>query len=249
MIKNVQLKIILILTIISIILIAGLGTYFVLSLKTIYLNIASTNNIEILSENISNIVNKGTMLSIHAVFAFLVIAIGITIFVVIKITIPINKLLNSAKKVSAQDEIKEDKNKKQVDEIAGAIGMMTTEIKENLKEVSRQKKQIETILLHMTDGVIAFNMEGNIILVNPAATRLLRIMPEDETFQKIFEKFNVEINMEKIIYLDDWTSSEERISIGDKHINLFFAPLKDELDRSARSNGSNTRHNRTRKTR
>ena len=39
---------------------------------------------------------------------------------------------------------------------------------------------------------------------------------------KEYLKINVEINMEKIIYLDDWTSSEERISIGDKHINLFL---------------------------
>ena len=45
---------------------------------------------------------------------------------------------------------------------------MTTELKEKLSEVSTQKNQIETILLHMTDGIIAFNMKGEIILINPA---------------------------------------------------------------------------------
>ena len=230
MIKNVQLKIILILTIISIILIGVIGSYFLINLKNAYLNI---NDIEIIKNNITNIIDTGFIALICCICVFCIITGIITILVIVKITIPINKLLNSAKKVRLGEELKEDKNKKEVDEIAGALGMMTTEIKENLKEVSRQKKQIETILLHMTDGIIAFNMEGNIILVNPAATRLLRIMPEDENFQEIFKKLNVEINMEKIIYLDDWTSSEERICIGDKHINLFFAPLKDELDRSA----------------
>ena len=39
----------------------------------------------------------------------------------------------------------------------------------------------------MTDGIIAFNMDGKIILVNPSATRLLRIMPEDENFERIFK--------------------------------------------------------------
>lgn len=233
MVKNVQLKIILILTIISIILIGGVGAYFVLNLQTSYIDIASVNDIESAKESIQYIINNGLKVSIYAVCILLVIAIAIIIFVIVKITIPINRLLNSAKKVTVGEEIKEDKNTKEVDEIAGAIGMMTSEIKENIKEVSRQKKQIETILLHMTDGIIAFNMDGKIILVNPSATRLLRIMPEDENFERIFKKLNVEINMEKIIYLDDWTSSEERISIGDKHINLFFAPLKDELDRPA----------------
>ena len=148
---------------------------------------------------------------------------------------PLNRLIDSAKKVATGEEAKleDKKNAKEVDEIANALGMMTSELQENLKEVSRQKNQIETILLHMTDGIIAFNMEGKIILVNPAGTRLLRIMPEDDTFQKIFERLNMDINMEKIIYLDDWTSTEERVSLGDKHINLFFAPLKDEYDRPA----------------
>ena len=63
---------------------------------------------------------------------------------------------------------------------------MTKELKENLSEVSKKKNQIETILLHMTDGIIAFNMQGRIELINPAATRLLRLIPEDENFEKIF---------------------------------------------------------------
>ncbi len=233
MLKNIQLKIILILTIISVILIAGIGAFFIINLQTTYINIASINNIETIQNNILDILNHGTMLSIYALFAIIVIAIGIAVFVITKITMPINRLIDSAKKVATGEDthVEQNKNAKEVDEIAGAIGMMTTELKENLSEVSRQKNQIETILVHMTDGIIAFNMEGKIILVNPAATRLLRILPEDDTFQKIFENLNVDINMEKIIYLDAWTSSEERISVGDKHINLFFAPLKDELDR------------------
>ena len=232
MIKNVQLKIIIILTIIGIAIIAGVGGYFLINLQTIYLNIPSINNINAIQSDLSNMINKGMWLSIYSGFAFLVIAIGIGIYVITKITMPINRLIDSARKVATGEETKiEEQRPKEVDGIADAIGMMTIELKENLSEVSRKKNQIETILLHMTDGIIAFNMEGNIMLVNPAATRLLRIMPEDDTFEKIFKKLNIDINMEKIIYLDEWTSSEERISLGDKHINLFFAPLKDELDR------------------
>ena len=233
MIKNVQLKIIIILTIIGIAIIAGIAGYFLINLQTICLNIPSVNNINAIQSDLVNMINKGLWLSIYAGFAFLVVTIGIAVYVITKITLPINRLIDSARKVATGEEtkIEEPKKPKEVDGIADAIGMMTIELKENLSEVSRQKNQIETILLHMTDGIIAFNMEGNIMLVNPAATRLLRIMPEDDTFEKIFEKLNVDINMEKIIYLDAWTSSEERVNLGDKHINLFFAPLKDELDR------------------
>lgn len=99
---------------------------------------------------------------------------------------------------------------------------------ENVKEVSTQKKQMETMLLHMTDGILAFNMDGKISLTNPAATRLLRIMPEDDTFDKIFGKYNIDVNLEKVIYLENWTSTAQRATIGDNYIYMFFAPLRNE---------------------
>ena len=235
--KNIQLKTVIIFTILGIVAIVGLGAYFLINIQDTY-NVI--NNVENITKQetldiLSNLNEEGTIIAIYALVAFLIIAIGIAVYIVTKVTMPLNRLIDSAKKVATGEEAKleDKKNAKEVDEIANALGMMTSELQENLKEVSRQKNQIETILLHMTDGIIAFNMEGKIILVNPAGTRLLRIMPEDDTFQKIFERLNMDINMEKIIYLDDWTSTEERVSLGDKHINLFFAPLKDEYDRPA----------------
>lgn len=151
---------------------------------------------------------------------------------------PINRLISNAKKIASGEEIetkeiaKLEKNKHQneVDELVNAFYMMTKELKENLNEVSRKKSQIEAILLHMTDGIIAFNMQGRIDLINPAATRILRLIPEDENFEKIFEKLNVDINLEKIIYLENWTSTEEKVTIGDNHVHLYFAPLKNDDD-------------------
>ncbi|MBO5479117.1 MAG: PAS domain-containing protein [Clostridia bacterium] len=204
MVKNVQLKIILIFTIITIILLTGVSLYFLHNVQNINTQIALLENKIELANQTKNLIEQGTLLTICsiAIFCFIVILIA---FITAKVTTPMNKLISSAKRIAENEE----------------------------GEISRQKNQIETILLHMTDGIIAFNMEGKIILVNPAATRLLRIMPEDDTFEKIFEKLDVEINMEKIIYLDNWTSSEERVTLGDKHINLFFAPLKEEDERPA----------------
>ena len=108
--------------------------------------------------------------------------------------------------------------------------MMTTELKQKLSEVSTQKNQIETILLHMTEGIIAFNREGEIILINPAAKKSLSIRPEDNTFDDIFQKFNLDINMEKVIYLENWTSTEQRIQVDDRYVNVYFAPFKNEND-------------------
>ena len=102
------------------------------------------------------------------------------------------------------------------------------ELKDKLNEVSSRKNQIETILLHMTDGIIAFNMKGEIILINPAAKKFLSISPEDNTFDDIFGKFKLDINTEKVIYLDSWTSTEQRIQVDDQYVKVLFAPFKNE---------------------
>ena len=148
---------------------------------------------------------------------------------------PINRLINNAKKIASGEELEtkeleQARGENEVDDLVNAFYMMTKELKENLSEVSRRKNQIETILLHMTDGIIAFNMQGRIELINPAATRILRLIPEDENFEKIFNKLNVDINLEKIIYLENWTSTEEKVTIGDNHVHMHFAPLKSDDD-------------------
>ena len=70
-------------------------------------------------------------------------------------------------------------------------------------------------------------------MINPAATRALSIMEEDTDFETIFKNVNIEINMEKIIYLEDWTSSEQKVKVKDRYLNLAFEILKDEKDRPA----------------
>ena len=101
------------------------------------------------------------------------------------------------------------------------------EIKENLRMADNQKIQTDTILKYMTDGVIAFDTDGNVVYINPAAIRLLEISSNAKKFNQIFEKYK-DINMEKIIYLENLASSERKIQNNQGSMNLFFVPFKDE---------------------
>ena len=94
------------------------------------------------------------------------------------------------------------------------------------KRERAEETEIKTRLLHMTEGIIAFDIDGKIDLINPAAKLLLKISPEDFTFKDVFEKFN--INMEKLIYLEDLTSMEQEIEIEDKSVKVIFAPFRNE---------------------
>ena len=235
MIKNIQFKIILIFFLVGIILIGGLGCFYMYSLNIINdeINNGTLENLGEISNIISNIRNNTFVALIISTVIFLIIGVFIFIFLSKFVIYPINKLIKSAEKITEEDGTKRVKSKKKtdMDNLEDVLGIMTTELKEKLSEVSTQKNQIETILLHMTDGIIAFNRQGEIILINPAAKKFLSIRPEDETFDDIFKKFDVNINMEKIIYLENWTSTEQRIKVDDNYVNVFFAPFKNDTER------------------
>lgn len=236
MIKNVQLKIILIFSILGIILIGGIGIAFIYNLQNIDLGILAQNEEELIKyqELIATQVHDIKVITIILISVYGLISILIGIFVAKVILDPIAKLIDSAPKIAAGKSLELENGKKtNVDDLTGAFNLMTNELRENLKEVNRQKRQIETILLHMTDGIIAFDIEGNIMHINPAATELLNLTENENTFDKIFNKLNIDINLEKTIYLENWTSSEQRVQVEDKYLNIFFASFKDEQEIAA----------------
>ena len=52
-----------------------------------------------------------------------------------------------------------------------------------------------SIFLHMTDGIIAFDRDGDIVLINPAAKKLLNVLPEHNNFNDVFGELNSDINL------------------------------------------------------
>lgn len=204
MYKNIKYKIIFSLIFICLLFIGSLSFLYLTSMNEIQNIINQDNNILNVGKSVEQIYFSARTSVFVIILAFVFVSIFIVLFLRRFIICPKNKFIRD-------------------DERA--------QLKDKLNEVSSRKNQIETILLHMTDGIIAFNMNGDIILINPAAKKFLSISPEDNTFEDIFGKFKLDINMEKVIYLETWTSTEQRIQVDDRFIKVLFAPFKNEDDR------------------
>lgn len=232
MLRNIKAKIIFAFTILSISIIALFGLLFInrlgfISQKIVNPNIGPNEIKEIVDQEVQNTQKYALIASgVAIVFSFIVAK---------WVLAPISKIIRSAGKVSngKSMDIKylgDGKKKTEIDDLVDAFGLMNNELKENLIDATRQKKQMETILLHMQDGVIAFDIEGNIIHINPAAKVFLNYK-EEKNFDEIFSKYDSNLNMEKIIYLEEITSLDQKIVVDDRTMNLFFAPYKNENDR------------------
>ena len=190
----------------------------------------------VLVESVRNQLSQTKLIIIIAISIYTVISVLIGFFVLKAVVSPMKRLIKSAEKIASGENVnvkETSQNTGEVADLENAFGIMTNELNQKLSEVNRQKRQIETILLHMTDGIIAFDMDGKVIHINPAAKELLGLNDKDNTFEKIFKKLDIDINIEKIIYLENWTSSEQRKNVGDKFVNILFAPFQDENDRPA----------------
>ncbi len=229
MLKSVQIKIVLIFMILGILIIGLQGTLFLTELQRISSEIVNDGNIQ---ELLTTLTTQVKQLTAFLVIVFGIVSVIVGVFVAKAIISPMSKLTKSAESVAKSGKfLEEGKNKTEVDNLTKAFEVMHIELNENLKEVSRQKKQMETILLHMNDGILAFNKEGEIIQKNKAADKLMGLTGNEKTFSEIFDKIDSNMNLEKIIYLEDWTSTQEKINIGEKSLNLFFAAFKDEENR------------------
>ena len=221
MIKSTQTKIILIIILLATLMFSSYGIYSVVRFDKLQDIVLES---EILYKEAANL---KIVLGISFA-AFLLISLVILWFTKCIVDKPILRLIQSAKQI---DHKVSNNAKNDIDELTNAFDVVNTGLKENFNEVIRQKKQMETILRYMNDGILAFNMKGKIIHINPAAKNLLNIEEKQSTFEQIFTKLDEEINMEKLIYLDDWTRTEKRITVEEKYLKLFFAPFKDENDR------------------
>lgn len=91
------------------------------------------------------------------------------------ITSPIAALMNKAVNIAAGDfdKLPEVKSDDEIGRLTEAFNNMAVSLKRTLTEISSEKNKIETIINYMTDGIIAFNLKGEVIHANPASWRIL----------------------------------------------------------------------------
>ena len=148
------------------------------------------------------------------------------------ITSPIIKLMHRARRIAAGefDQKLEVMSDDEIGQLTKAFNFMANNLKNTLIEISREKNKIETIFNYMTDGVIAFNLKGEVIHINPAS----RVMLGDEDFDinmdfyKFSAKYNLDIKIEDVIYLGTITSREVEIKEEDRILKVYFAVFTDE---------------------
>lgn len=138
---------------------------------------------------------------------------------------PISSLTQKARRITSGDfgNTIDVRASDEIGELTRTFNDMAMELNETLKEKQSEIDKTETILQHMADGVMAFDVDGHLIHINPAAKRLMRTPGIVRMkFDTIFDE--IDLKMSQVSVADKTTY--KTIKRADTEIKLFFAKIK-----------------------
>ena len=180
--------------------------------------------------------NRSTVSSLNSELLIIILQallVGLLISVLLSFLLsktminPIEKLTEGAERVASGDF----SEKLEVDS-TDEIGILTTTFNDmasvlhsTLEAVEDERNKLDTLFLHMTDGVVAYDRDGALIHCNPAASELLERSADECVYAELFEPLSP---FEKVMAMQrsDFVASE--LTVGERTVELYFAPFSDE---------------------
>ncbi|OEG63328.1 MAG: PAS domain-containing sensor histidine kinase [Halanaerobium sp. MDAL1] len=170
------------------------------------------------------------------ILAFITIILGWRLtYSIVK---PLETVTETAEKISEGDltqRIPVRKYNSEIEKLARMFNYMADELEDKVTEISQEKNRIEAILESMVDGVIAVDKDGEITLINPAASRIFNIEAEKiEGKDLLTTLFSHRIEMYLQRAFDTKKSIKREIKYKNpeqKIIQATFIPLLDEEDK------------------
>lgn len=121
--------------------------------------------------------------------------------------------MNQSLKVRSSDEI---------GQLTSSFNYMASELAKNLSEISRDKNRLEILLHNMSDGVISFSKDGELMLANTAAETMLGVEKMEMRFTEFIHAYDISSS----VYLDMGSEPSRKVifPVGKQFINANFSP-------------------------
>ena len=156
----------------------------------------------------------------------LVISILLSFLLSKTMIIPIQRLTEGAMRVAEGDFSRriEVTSRDEIGVLTDTFNDMARQLRDTLRQVENERNKLDTLFLHMTDGVVAFDRDGQVIHSNPAAEGMLgRPIGPDTTYKELFGD---QYSLEEAMAAPDHLEGEVRV--GDQVLDLLLAPFDRE---------------------
>ena len=176
---------------------------------------------------VSSLNSELLLIILQALLVGLLVSVTLSFLLAKTIIDPIEKLTEGTERI-AKGDFNETLNVESTDE----IGILTTTFNDmasvlhkTLEAVENERNKLDTLFLHMTDGVVAYDGNGALIHCNPAAAALLGRKSEDCRYSELFETM---CPFAQVVSLQRSDFVESELAVGDRSVEVCLAPFSDE---------------------
>ncbi len=129
----------------------------------------------------NKVIEEAKTLYLEAMLIALAISFLLAMMIASSITGPVNRLTEQAQRMADGNfsEIMEVRSGDEIGRLTAMFNKMGTQLDRQIREITNEKSKLETILRYMADGLVAADLDGNIIHINAAAMALLNMSDEE----------------------------------------------------------------------
>lgn len=164
-----------------------------------------------------NEVSSTAVIFFTASMIAMAISLGVALLVARTITKPIGEMQQQAQKIALGDYSGEVMvhGQDELGQLAQTFNELSIRVEESQETLEAERHRLDSVLSHMTDGVIATDRRGKVIIINEKAMLLLGITEEKSVGQSILELLGIEEEFTLRELLED--NSEKMLTID--HLN------------------------------
>ena len=180
-------------------------------------------------DEIYSITKNVALIILEALLLGILISIIIGFWLSRTISVPIINLTKRAEKVASGEfeTMPLSKANDEIGRLTNTFQYMSAALKTTLEEVEAEKNKVETILQNMTEGILAFNLRGELIHINPEAKRALSYEDQEVlNFDSFARRLHAEISLGDLLYIRQEKPEERQVEMDGRFFRLTFATFR-----------------------
>ncbi len=185
-------------------------------------------------ESVYSNINSITLIYLSAALITIVIGLLLAIIISQEITRPIEEMRKQTFRIARGDfsgQVRVMGND-ELGQLAGAVNNLSVRVEEAQESSDSERRRLDSVLSHMSDGVLATDRRGNVTIVNNMALQLLGVEHDDELIGKsIIDVLDIRhdytvrqlVNSEQKEMILDMSNSGSNLIL-----NAYFSPIQRE---------------------
>lgn len=183
-------------------------------------------------EGVYSTINSISLIYLSAALITIVLGLGLAVLISREITRPIEEMRKQTLRIARGDfsgQVKVMGND-ELGQLARAVNNLSVRVEESQESSDAERRRLDSVLSHMSDGVLATDRRGNLTIVNNTALQFLNIADEEQVLGKsILDVLKIRRQF-SIRHLVD--EDQDQVILDDLNEDLilsaYFSPIKRE---------------------